>query len=231
MRCPPFGTLVCEGPAEALLAPRDGGGLEIALAHGRLGVQDLAAGKEIRFQAGGASWTARGIDHYSTLAVLADPAAPQLLVPTGAVAVDQFNVAAQQRMLWQQGLVQPPQPIAASSAAMNAAPPPCRRSAIRWTWRGSSRPTKTAASNSRRFTASWSIAWRRPTTPAGELTKLLEASKDARTAALLSRWNAALADDAGRADADLGDAQRPPRCSCGWPACARCWSCRPATRG
>ena len=197
---PSVGTLVCDGPVEAVLEMRESGGLDIALAHGRLGIQDLAAGKEVRVQAGGASWTARGLDHYSTLAVLADPAAPQILVPTGAALVNQFNVAANQRLLWQQGLAQPPVPIAAASpAAVNAAPPavPALGDPLDLAWL---QPPK--EDRRKQFQALYGRTLDRLATTddaASELAKLLETSRDARTAALLARWNVALADDVGRA--------------------------------
>jgi len=197
---PNVGTLVCDGPVEAVLEMRESGGLDIALAHGRLGIQDLAAGKEVCVQAGGASWTARGLDHYSTLAVLADPAAPQILVPTGAALVNQFNVAANQRLLWQQGLAQPPVPIAAGTpAAVNAAPPavPALGDPLDLAWL---QPPK--EDRRRQFQALYGRTLDRLATTddaASELAKLLETSRDARTAALLGRWNVALADDAGRA--------------------------------
>lgn len=186
---PEVGKVICDGAAEATIGQFGDGVLEVQLTYGKLGIDRLPAGRQIRFQSGGAQWLARGIGNYSSLAVIHDPATPSLFVPSGAVAVDQVEVGPQQIVRFAGGVAQPAQPLAANMV-------PAVDDLVAGGWLmppDEARCKKWQAQNGKlleRLTAAQDAAV--------ELPRLLAASSDARQAALLAQWNVSIADEATR---------------------------------
>lgn len=110
---PEVGTLVFEGDVEAALAMLADGTIEIRMAYGRMGVEDLRAGAKLRLVTGETACTAQGLEARSTLAVVSDPLSPGLMVPEGALLVDSLELREGQVIRWQDGLPLAAQPLGA----------------------------------------------------------------------------------------------------------------------
>jgi hypothetical protein len=182
---PNFGTIVWEGAAEAQLAVLPDGLVEIELRHGKLAIHDLTKGARVRLETSGATWTSRGIEERSTLAVLDDSLTPSLMVTQGAVAVEELQIGAQQVVRWQEGVPQAPQPLASADAMTKDLAwlnPPDERRQRQWHTLFGKLVEKVAEADDAK----------------AELHRLLTINKDPRQAALLAQWNVSLADQAGQ---------------------------------
>lgn len=182
---PGVGTLVFDGPTEALIARRPDKLIEVQLKHGKLGIEQFAAGAVVRFETTGATWNARGVSGYSTIAIFDDPLTPALVVAQGEVAVEEARVLPQQGLQWQEGV---PQPFAVQTSGAGGQHdlawlhPPEERLRKQWTSFYGKLAQKVAEAAD----------------AAEELDKLLAASRDPRQTALLTQWNLELADDVAR---------------------------------
>ena len=182
---PGVGTLVLEGPVEALIAMRPDKLLEVQLKHGKLGIEQFAAGALVRFETTGATWTARGVSGYSTIAIFDDPLTPALVVAQGEVAVEDARVLPQQGLQWQEGV---PQSFAVQTSGAGGQHdlgwmhPPEERLRKAWTSFYGKLAQKVAEAAD----------------AAEELNALLAASRDPRQTALLTQWNLELADEVAR---------------------------------
>ena len=197
---PGVGTLIWEGNSEATLSAAPDGAIEIRLLHGRMGIDNLQAGAQIRVQTGEAAWTARASAPNSTFAVVHDPRLPGLLVPRGTVSIDDLNVPGGQVVRWLNGVPQPPEAIASLGTASDASqhstmPPPMNPWEVSWLQRPDENTTKQwRAVHGRmvdRLAQSDDVA--------AELPKLLATTRDARQTALVARWNIAAVASAARA--------------------------------
>jgi hypothetical protein len=157
----------------------------VRLKHGKLGIEQFAAGALVRFETTGATWTARGVSGYSTLAIFDDPLTPALVVAQGEVAVEEARVLPQQGLQWQEGV---PQSFTVQSSGAGGQHdlawlhPPEERLRKAWTSFYGKLAQKVAEAAD----------------AAEELDKLLAASRDPRQTALLTQWNLELADEAAR---------------------------------
>src|SRR5262245_13017529 len=109
---PGFGTLIWDGPAEAELSVRADGLVEIRLTQGKLGIQGMPAGAQVRLETGGANWTARALEGDATWAVIDDPLTPAMLFVNGAIGIETMRFSPKQIVRWQEGV---PEPVATSS--------------------------------------------------------------------------------------------------------------------
>jgi hypothetical protein len=121
LEIPQFGTLIWDGPAEATLTIWADGLVEIHLSQGKVGLQGLAAGAQVRFETSGANWTARSLEGGSTFAVIDDPLSPAMLFVKGAIGVENLTFGPKQIVRWQEGV---PEPLASSSGATDSLPAP-----------------------------------------------------------------------------------------------------------
>ncbi len=196
---PEVGTLVLSGPAQATLASWGDGVLEVELDYGKLGIERLPAGRQVRFQTGAAQWLARGTSNYSSLAVIHDPQSPSLFVPAGSVAVENIEVAADEVVHFVGGAVEPPQPLAAGRPAAD-------RDALAGSW-------LTPPDDERK--KKWHGQYGKiidklaiVDDAVAELPLLFASTRDTRQAALLAEWNLAIVDEATRPEqlwTHLGD--------------------------
>jgi hypothetical protein len=190
---PRFGTSIWSGSAAATVAARDEQTLAIRLEHGRFALQGLPPGVDVQIETPGGQWTARAVQDYSTLAVVADELSPALFVPVGAVAVGDAKVGQNQIIRWQNGVPQPPGPLA-GAAAVNAVAGAPAVDSLDPAWLAPPTPAEqkewqtTFGKLAERLSDSDNVAT--------ELDRLLTPTMHAKQAALFAQWRIALIDDA-----------------------------------
>src|SRR5262245_5740837 len=196
---PGVATFIWEGSAEAGLATMPDGTIEINLTHGRIGIDNLKTSAQLRIVSGNAAWNIRSMANNSTLAVVHDPRSPGLVVPRGALAINDLNVPGGQMIRWLDGAPQPPHALSSVGpvdSSQSGAMPPAMNP---WEFSWLQPPDELSKKNWR--TLYGRIADRLAETDdiAAELPKIMANMRDQRQAALVARWNIAALSSATRA--------------------------------
>jgi len=190
---PGLGRLIWEGNAEASIQMLLDDLVEIRLIHGRFGIERLKADAQIRLLVSDAVCTVRGVDGESTVAVVCDPVSPGLQVVSGAVMVEETELVAGQITRWIDGIPQSPQPIvpvaAAPTGATPLSPPAMNPWDVKWL-----KPPDDNVKQQWRMIYGRLVERLAAANDVGDaLPKLLAATREPRQAALLARWNVAIA--------------------------------------
>jgi hypothetical protein len=155
-----------------------------------MAVEGLKLGAQIRLLAGDAAWTARGETDNATLAVVHDKTSPGLLVPRGAVAVNDLIVANGQMTRWYDGAPQLPEPLTPtgstpSDAAAGIAPPLMNPWDLSWL----TPPDENSRKAWRNLYGRLADRLAAADDAGSELSKMAADIREPRQAALLARWN------------------------------------------
>lgn len=192
------GTFIWEGNAEAEVAALADGTIEVRLVYGRMGIDDLRAGAQVRLLNGEAAWTVRGVGSNSTVAVVSDPVSPGLLVVRGDVEADGMTIVGGQVTRWVEGVPQAPQAINAVLTASNSqqalTPPVMNPWDVAWL----TPPDENARKQWRQVYGKLVERLTAVENSGEELPKLLTGTREPRQAALVARWNLATASGAER---------------------------------
>ena len=185
---PHVAKLVCDGSTELGLSQLIDGTIEIRLDRGRVAIQGLPEGVEIRVVAGPAVWTARGLADGSTVAVMHDPLSPGLAVPRGHVAIDDQPIDTRQLLRWQNGVLAPYEaaPVVGAVAGTAAAAPVVNPWDLDWL----TPPDETRQKQWRSVYGKLVERLSEVNDFEAELARMLATSRDNRHMALLAQWSA-----------------------------------------
>jgi hypothetical protein len=197
---PGVGNLVWEGNGEATMTTLPDGTIEIHVLHGRMAVEGLKSGAQIRLLSGEAAWTARGETDNATLAVVCDQSSPGLLVPRGSVMVDDLLLANGQLTRWYGGASRPPEPLlpngsTPADAAAGIAPPLMNPWDLSWL----APPDETSRKAWRALYGRIADKLAAADDAGSEMAKMAADTREPRQAALLTRWNIQVTPPASRA--------------------------------
>lgn len=184
------GTLVLAGDTKATISRDMDQVLRVSLEHGQLGIRDLAESTRVRMEAGGETWSTRGIDAYSTLAVVRDESSAGVYVSSGIIAIDDTSVSSGQASLVQSGMPSVPRSVQArvssSSSAFVSDPYD-----VRWLQAPDEKRKR-----------DWQLLYGKLAEQLASsddvmttMRQLRESVRDGRQHAMLARWNLSLADD------------------------------------
>jgi hypothetical protein len=194
---PGFGTLIWEGSVEATLRVRPGNVVEIGLTQGKVGIQGMSEGAQVRFETGGATWTARCLAADATWAVIDDPQTPAMLFVKGVIGIEELSFGPKQIVLWQGGVPALVPPLSEGAGALPASPPALGDP---WDLTWLQPPEEALARQWRRLRGQLVNRLAAAEDAKAELKRMLAASRDVRQTALLAQWSLAVADEAGRAE-------------------------------
>jgi hypothetical protein len=186
---PGVGTLIFEGDAEAALSMLADGTVEVRMSYGLLGIENLRAGAKLRLVTGDAACTARGASERSTLAMIRDPIGSGLLVPQGALTVDNSEIREGQVIRWQGGMLQPAQPLVPTEQGSLGTPlPPAINP---WDLAWLTPPNEFSQDQWRTNFGPLAERLAAADDAGAELIKLADDLREPRQAALAARWSVA----------------------------------------